>query len=214
MSSKRTISIYELMSMKFKTIELSPNFQKLLGSPEPRGSWFLSGLSGHGKTSFMMQLMKELCEFGKVAYNSIEEGPKRTFQLAAERHQMDKLGSKFNLWEKHTLDDMSAKLSKPRSPKFIFIDSVQYVTKDDDSLRSITRYEYKKFMAKHPDKVFIWISHVDAQNKPEGSLAKAIEYDSDIKLWVEGFKAFARSRYGSESDYIIWGKGAAEYWNN
>ena len=38
------------------------------------------GKSGNGKTSFVLQLCKELTRYGKVAYDSLEEGSSLTMQ--------------------------------------------------------------------------------------------------------------------------------------
>ena len=49
-------------------------------------------------------------------------------------------------------------------------------------------------------------------------MAKNIRYDADIKIRVEGYKAFATTRYEDSDkgeggqDYTIWEQGAREYW--
>ena len=45
-----------------------------------------------------------------------------------------------------------------------------------------------------------------------------MRYDSDVKIRVEGYKAFVTTRYEDPdkgeggADFIIWEQGAAEYW--
>ena len=49
-------------------------------------------------------------------------------------------------------------------------------------------------------------------------MAGKIRYDAEIKIKVEGFKAFVTTRYEDAergeggADFIIWEQGAAEYW--
>ena len=53
-----------------------------------RGCWFVWGNSGNGKTSFVMQLCKELCKYDRVAFNSLEEGTSLTVQNNLRRFGM------------------------------------------------------------------------------------------------------------------------------
>ena len=39
-----------------------------------------------------------------------------------------------------------------------------------------------------------------------------VEVDVDIKVRVEGFVAFVRSRYGGNKPFVIWEEGAKKYW--
>ena len=57
-----------------------------------KGVWFIWGSSGNGKTSFVMQLCKQLTRFGRVAYNSLEEGDDVTMQNALIRFGMKSVG--------------------------------------------------------------------------------------------------------------------------
>ena len=69
----------------------------------------------------------------------------------------------------------------------------------------------------NPDVLFIFIAHED-KGQPKGNMAKNIRYDADIKIRVEGYKAFATTRYEDSekgeggADFIIWEQGAREYW--
>lgn len=63
----------ELLAMKKQTYKLSDEWREAFGEPERNGVWFVWGRSGSGKTSFVLKLCKELCRFGRVAYDSLEE---------------------------------------------------------------------------------------------------------------------------------------------
>ena len=71
---KRAISVSELLAMKKQTYKLSDEWREAFGEPELNGLWFWWGRSGSGKTSFVLKLCKELCRFGRVAYDSLEAG--------------------------------------------------------------------------------------------------------------------------------------------
>ena len=49
-------------------------------------------------------------------------------------------------------------------------------------------------------------------------MAVRIRFDADIKIKVEGFKAFVTTRYEDSAkgeggaDFIIWQQGANDYW--
>lgn len=79
---KRAISVSELLAMKKQTYKLSDEWREAFGEPERNGVWFVWGRSGSGKTSFVLKLCKELCRFGRVAYDSLEEGSSLTMKNA------------------------------------------------------------------------------------------------------------------------------------
>lgn len=62
-----------------------------------------------------------------------------------------------------------------------------------------------------PNKLFIYISHADGK-EPDGKLAKQIRYDSNVKIYVDGYIASCNSRYGGGEPYTIWEEGAARVW--
>ena len=69
----------------------------------------------------------------------------------------------------------------------------------------------------NPNTLFVFIAHED-KGQPKGNMAKNIRYDADIKIRVEGYKAFATTRYEDSDkgeggqDFTIWEQGAREYW--
>ena len=83
-------------------------------------------------------------------------------------------------------DEMVEKLAKPKSWDIVIIDSLQYAR-----------------------------SHADGKN-PKGGVADSIRYDCSCKIYVEGFRAVAASRYldhGQKSHpFIIWEEKAVLYY--
>ena len=204
---KRAYSVDDLYKMVFKTLAFEGEWLDLIGEPELTGCWIIKGDSGNGKTTFNLQLAKYLTNFGKVAYNTIEEGARATFQRAFKKVNMKPCKGKLIVLHKEGYEELLARLRKPKSPNIIFIDSVQYFDAD--------KRRIKAMINEFPNKLFIFISHVEgSNNKPTGSTAKAVMYDADVKITVEGFKAFPISRYGGTVPYVIWKEGADDYWMN
>ncbi|QQV91541.1 ATP-dependent serine protease [Winogradskyella phage Peternella_1] len=206
---KKAISVDTLLNTKFIEIPLTGRFRELIGRPEQSGTWFLKGPSGHGKTTFMLQLVTELTKYGKVLYNSLEEGARLSMQQAVKEQNLTTAQAKqVNFLHRENLDVMRDRLQRSRGIRFVVIDSIQYAF--------ITLKEYKAMQAENPKKVFIINSHVEGK-KATGALARTIEYDADIKIDVEGFKAFSRSRASRgklTTPYVIWQEGADNYWND
>ncbi|RLT80864.1 ATP-dependent serine protease [Bacteroides acidifaciens] len=201
-----------MLAAQFETADFDGPFLASFGRPELRGAWIIWGTSGSGKTTFTLQLCKYLAGFRRVAYNSLEQGLSLSLQRAWERVEMAEAGSNIILLNKETLPELRARLSKRKSPEIIVIDSVQYLTK-------FYVQQFNELKEDFPDKLFIFISQADKAGKdPAGSVAKHIRYDADIKIKVEGYKAFVTTRYEDPTkgeggaDFIIWQQGANDYW--
>lgn len=198
----RAVSADELLKMKFKVMKFKYEFKELIGTPEKSGTWIIWGKSGNGKTRFTLQLAKYLSSFVKVVYNTLEEGTKLSFQKAVAETDMQSCGNNF-LIVSEPMENLSYRLKRQRAPRVAIIDSLQY--------SKLNKTSYMKLMEKHPNVLFIFISHAEGKN-PKGNTADAVRYHSDVKIHVEGYKAFATSRYGGGAPYTIWKEGAANYW--
>lgn len=204
--NKRAYNVSSIVSKKHKEIPLSNKWAKHIGIPEASGVWFVYGHSGNGKSSYIMQLVKELCLHGKVLYNDLEEGVRLSLKKNIVRAGLEddpKVKRNFLVLDKEPMDDLIIRLKKHKSAKYIFINSWQYT--------GFNLSQFHKLINAFPDKLFIIISHADGKN-PDGSVAKKILYHADVKIWVEGFKAIPTSRYEANEEYIIWDEGAAKYW--
>ena len=78
--TKRAYSPKEIAAKKWTTLSWGEKWSKPFGFPADTSSWFISGASASGKSSFVMQLGKELCNYGTVLYLSYEEGVNQSFQ--------------------------------------------------------------------------------------------------------------------------------------
>jgi len=185
--------------MKKRVLGLSGAWADAFGEVEASGVWFVWGNSGNGKTSFVMQLCKELCRFGKVVYNSLEEETSLTMQNTLRRFRMDEMNGRM-LIVHETPEEMKERLSRRRSADFIVVDSFQYT--------QMTYRGYLKLKGQCRGKLLILVSHADGM-MPSGRSAKSVMYDATLKIWVEGYVATSKGRFiGRTGKYIIWEEGA------
>lgn len=167
---------------------------------------FVWGKSGHGKSEYLMQMVKDICCEGKVLYVGLEEKTRKAMKERAKRYLTEEMHSGKILWwdDEPEYDKLMYYLSKRKSPKIIFIDSIQYLR--------INYEQYIKMKERFPKKVFIINSHA-AGKEPKGGCAESIRYDADVKVFVEGKIAFVDSRFpGGHKNYVIWEQGAKKYW--
>lgn len=207
---KRAISNKNVLTAKFEVAEFDGEFLASFGKPELRGAWLIYGGSGCGKTTFVMKVCKYLTRFRRVAYNSLEQGLSLSLQKAWERVDMGEVGHRIILLNKEQLDELSCRLRKKQSPDVIVIDSLHY-------LYRFNELQYRNLRDEFPNKLFIFVSH-EKGGMPKGTMAQNIRYDSDIKIRVEGYKAFVTTRYEvaelgeGGADFVIWDDGANKYW--
>ena len=93
----RALTVKEVLKQKKRTFAFKGKWKDAFGEPERTGVWFIWGNSGNGKSSFVMQLCKYLCEFDRVAYNSLEEGDSLTMQNTLKRYGMSEVNKSFYL---------------------------------------------------------------------------------------------------------------------
>ncbi len=201
---KKAYTVTNVLESKFKVLGIKGKWKDAIGTPELTGSWIIYGPPKNGKTSFAFQLSKYLTNFGKVVYDSIEEGISLSIQDAVKRTELQECGNRWHLLDKDDIDTLIARLKKQRSADIIFIDSVQFA--------GINMREYKKLKREFPNKLFIFISHVKG-NEPDGTTAIGIKRDANVVFRIEGFRAFPTSRFGGDGSPLdIWQKKAKEYW--
>lgn len=202
----RAYSVSNVLSKKFNPLQFTAEWESTLGTPDKAFSAIIFGGSGEGKTEAAIKFAKYLTNFGKVAYDSLEQGLSATIQNALVRNHMDTCGNSFILLDREPFDELIIRMSKPKAPDFLFIDSVQYTR-----INKAQYYQLKELMLKK-GKGIIWISQAKGK-EPKGALADDIRYDVDLKLWVEGFKLFPDGRLnGGGKTFVIFPERAARYW--
>ncbi len=202
---KRAYSVNNVLNAKFKGLPFDGKWLDAIGKPQVGKSWAVWGQSGSGKTTFNMMLAKYISQFERVIYNSLEEGLSMSIQKAY---------NKVNLTEKDNVilvnEDMNTlteRLHKHKSPNVVFLDSLKYT--------KIRNWDaYQKFCNLFPDKILIWVMHAQGK-EPKGGLASDIRYDSMVKIYTEGFRAFITSRYADNATGFIdiWKEQAQVYYS-
>lgn len=199
----RAYSPAQVLRMKKRVLELEGEWYEAFGTPERAGVWFISGDSGNGKTSFVIQLALMLSDFGKVLVDSMEEGLGLSMQNHIRRFNLQEASRRIKFLDCDPVDEVSERLLKPKSPDFVIIDSFQH--------SQLTYKAYLDFKKKHRNKLIIFISQVDG-HQPAGRSAKRVMFDASLKIWVEGYRAISKGRFiGPRGYYTIWQEGADRY---
>lgn len=200
---KKALTMTDLMRIKREVYEWEGEWADAFGYPERGGVWFVWGRSGNGKTSFVLQLCKELTKFGRVAYDSLEEGSSLTMQDALLRVGMNDVGRRFLLLSED-ITDLNERLKKRRAPDIVVVDSFQYA--------HISLKQFEIFCRRHRHKLVIFVSQAKG-SKPLGRTAESAMYAASLKIWVEGYRAISKGRYfGKKGYYTVWKERAEKYW--
>lgn len=204
---KRAYSPKEIAKKTYKTLPWGGRWEEAFGLPEERATWFISGASASGKSSFVMQLAYELTHYGQVLYLSYEEGLNQSFQERMLRFDLDKRQGWFRVVPNDTLDDLTARLKKRHSAKFIIVDSFQ--------LAYWGYPETEALVKMFPKKCFIFISQ-EEKGQPTGKPARRLRYLADVKVRVQGFRAYCQGRFNSDAgnSFVVWKEGVLRTTNN
>lgn len=204
---KRAYSPKEIVKKTYKTLPWGGKWEVAFGLPEERATWFISGASASGKSSFVMQLAWELTHYGQVLYLSYEEGLNQSFQERLIRHELDKRQGWFRVVTNDTLNDLTERLRKRHSAKFVIVDSFQ--------MAYWSYSETEELIKSFPKKCFIFISQ-EEKGQPMGKPAKRLRYLADVKVRVQGFRAYCQGRFNPDAgnSFVVWEEGVLRTTNN
>ena len=204
---KRSYTPRDIAAKRWVTLPWGEKWSKPFGEPADNASWFISGASASGKSSFVMQLGKELCKYGLVLYLSYEEGVNQSFQRRMGYLKMDEVQGRFRVVTEDSYEELVARLRKPKSPKFVIVDSFQ--------VSGWTYAQALELIRRFPRKCFIFISQ-EKKSTPMGSDAIRLRYICDMKVRVMGYKAYCQGRAIGEagSYYVVWKEGLMQISNN
>ena len=205
--AKRAFSPKEVLAKKYKVLPWNETWSGPFGHVPDNETWFISGASASGKSSFVMKLAKELCNYGTVLYLSYEEGINQSFQERLRREKMNEVQGRFRVVTNDKFDTLMRRLKRPKSAKFIIIDSFQ------DSKLSFEQAE--ELIDTFPRKSFIFISQ-EYKGQPLGKPAGRVKYKAGIKIRVVGYKAYCQGRFTGNpgSYYAVWEEGILRTSNN
>lgn len=195
----------EIVRINHDKLQWRSDFKAAFHNPEATGIWFIGGYSQNGKTTFVMNLLKELAELdrGKVMINSLEEGTRLTMKENIIRHGLEAYNGRIIIGNEPYKDSV-IRLSKQRSPWALIVDSVQ--------LFKMTAAQFMELRNEYAGKkLIIFTSHMD-KGEPKGTVAETVRYYADLKILVEGFRAISGGRFNAGGIYTIWDEGAAKYW--
>ena len=204
MALKRALTVQNILDKKYKLFDFTGKWFDAFDKPEMTGVWFIWGNSGNGKTSFVIQLIKELANFDKVLLNSREEGTRHTLKKSLLNFNMSDVGNNRVHFVDEPISDLVTRLKMKKSRRIVVIDSFQYMM--------MSYKDYIEFKSLFPYKLIIFISHSDGKS-PAGRSAKSVKFDASLKIWIEGYRAFSHGRYkGEKETYDIWPEKALKYW--
>ena len=204
---KRAYSPKEIAKKTYKTLPWGGRWEESFGLPEESSVWFVYGASAQGKSSFVMQLAYELTHYGQVLYLSYEEGVNQSFQERMLRFDLDKKQGWFRVVTSDTVEDLTERLKKRHSAKFIIVDSFQ--------MAYWSYPETEALVKMFPKKSFIFISQVE-KGQPTGKPARRLLYLADVKVRVQGFRAYCQGRFNPDAgnSFVVWEEGVLRTTNN
>ncbi len=203
---RRAATTMQVLNSKFEELPFDGIWRELFGMPELSGCWLIWGEASNGKTAFSLQLAKYLSKFTRVAFDSIEEGISKSLRDAIHREEMIEAQGRFLILDKEPIEALEERLLRRKSPSVAIIDSIQYT--------GLNKISAKELIDRHPCKLFIFTSHASGKF-PDGRTANSIRYHANVKIRIEGFRAFVQSRYGGDITkyYEIYQEGASRYWS-
>lgn len=198
--AKRAYSPREILRMRYNPIPWSGDWERSFGQPDMYDTWFISGPSAGGKSSFVMQLAKKLCAYGIVLYCSYEERVSKSFKDRIKCFHMEEEQGRFRVSVDTDIENLKRMLKQRKSPNFIIVDSFQY-----------SHWEYAQvelLVEEFPRKSFIFISQ-EAKSEPLGKPAVRLKYMAGVKVRVVGYKALCQGRFIGESgtSFKVWEDG-------
>lgn len=195
MAKKRVMSLNTLKEKRFDVMRFEGQWLQWFGEPERNVKFLFYGPSGSGKSTFVLRLCDYLAQWGKVAYNSWEEGIAKTFQDRVESNQVQNLDKIF-LLDSYTFEEMMNDSFKRRNYRTIVLDSTNFM--------GLTQAQYADLVAKYPSKIFVFISQVNGRGRVKGGTD--ILHGVDIKVRCDGGIAEIRSRFAPEKTVVIFEK--------
>lgn len=201
----KSLGVQQFLQKKFKLLGIDGEWRGLLGELPDAFTGIIYGASGNGKTELCIRLAKYFTLFEKAAWLSYEQGHGYDLQRAIVRNDMMLCNGKFTVIDPMKkmkpgmtiFQELDKYLGKRGTPRFIFIDSLDYTR--------ITFEQYDALKQKYGHKkAIIWISHAEGK-KPKSAVGRDIEYDGGFGILVSKFIATPiKSRFGAIEDYIIW----------
>lgn len=197
---KKPLTVANIQNQKIKRVPFTGEWYQAFKKPQNKGVWFVWGGSASGKSTFVMQLAKELAKSFKTTYNLLEEETDDSDYI--DRTALCNMGEvKDNF---HTVsygyEELMAYLGKRNAPKVVVIDSITYFTRDFS--------QYLVMKRTYPNTIFVIVGHADGKN-PRSKIEEDIMYDAKMKIFVSGYLAICKGRTIGPNGgrFITWEEG-------
>lgn len=166
------ISLSEMKERNFDIYYFSEEYSSLIGNPEKNFSAIIYGESGHGKSTWSIDFSNYLAEnFGKLLYNSSEEGFSYSLQNKLAKYHNDNIRiSQFKRYK-----DLKAEI-KANKYSFIVIDSLNDM--------ELTEEQFTELINMGIAIVFILQATKGGNFKGSNKFA----HDTDIRIKLENYK--------------------------
>lgn len=206
------LPIQQLAKKVFANIDgLDEEFKECFGNIDEAFDIIFFGDSSNGKTNAVAQFIGKMITFFKCKCNyiSYEEGHGKTMrQVLIDQHNLlEKHGNCLTLYENFSYEELDYYIHKRGSAKIWVFDSIQASGLTWEEIRDLKN----KYVKGNGKKIFVFISWVDGK-LPSGAVAKSVRYYANIKVRVEGFICFIKSRYGTKKNFVSYETGAKSYW--
>lgn len=168
-----SINLSELQNMKFDTLAFSQNYFDLIGLPESNFYAVIYGDAGQGKSTWTIKFAEYLANnFGKVLYNSSEEGLSKSLQNKAKEINSEYL----HFSNCKDYNSLSSQIKKQHY-RFIIIDSINDMKLSPENLQGLRKEFFKCG--------FVGILQSTKDGKFKGS--NEFAHDADIKIRLTNF---------------------------
>lgn len=198
---KRGLTYDNIINQAFDLVPFEGEWAKAFGRPAYGNVWFVWGDSGSGKSSFIMQLIKELARMGnKVVYNALEEYQTKSYRDRLLKYNMAAVSTNF-LTIKEQLPELSVRLKKRNSASVVIIDSIQFL--------DTTKKQLKAFFESFKHKTIIIVSQAE-RGKERGALAVDANFEAYMKIYIDKYVAYFKGREEVPADggeFVIWQEG-------
>lgn len=181
--TKKAISVKAIREKKFHLLDIDGEWKEKMGHPEESFRALFYGPSGSGKTVEVLRFCDYLAtNFGKVLYNSCEEGISKSIQDSIIDFGIS--STKLYFYDGLTYEEMCERAKNGRY-RFVVVDSIQYM--------HFTYAQYQDFVGRFKNKGLILVSQVNGKGKARGG--EQILHAVDMKVNINAGRAEYRSRY-------------------
>jgi pantothenate kinase-related protein Tda10 len=199
--NKGDLTLKNIADAKIPVFEFSGEWRDAFGTPQRTGVWFIYGGSGHGKTSFVLMLIKELAKYGNILFVSYEEGNvSAALQEGIARLGLTEINKRVTVCTNNR-KELIERLQKPKSHDIIIIDSL-----DVSEFKRIEQISALK--DKFHNKLFVFTGWAKGM-VPAKRIGEDALFLANQKIFVKNYRAFSRGRsFGTEEYFTIWEEGA------